>query len=132
MMCGEQHAKCRARAFLAAHRNVPTVIAHNAMHHGEAHARAFAHRLGGEERFKDAMHDFLWNARACVRHANLDVFTAGQMIRQTFLHMLQPERQRAATSAHGIGRVRREVHKHLMELDHVAEHLHVASIVRGQ
>ncbi len=117
--------KGRAATGLAVHGDRAVVLLHDAMHHRKAESRALAHRLRGEKRFKDALHDFATHARTGVPHRHMHMTTRPEpRLRQVLgLEINQPfcEHEPAGRASHRLQCVGADVHQHLVHLRRVGE-----------
>jgi hypothetical protein len=79
----------------------------DAVHHGQAQARTFAHTFGGEEGFKNARPDFGWNATAVVQHIDAH---------KTFWHKARFNGELAfAVFANGMAGVNAQIDQNLLK-----------------
>ena len=88
------------------HFHAPTVLLHDTVRQRQAEARAFAHRLGGEEGVKNTLQVFLCNACASVGHLHphIGAIDSGA------------DGDGATLSRDGVGCVDQQVHEHLVQL----------------
>ena len=111
-------------AGLALHLNPPLVLLDYAQHHGQSESGSFAHRLGGEERFKDVFLDKFVHACSRVRQQQADkpagpARTVLPAILLVHGHVPGPNCQFPAVR-HGVPCIDGKVHDHLFDGSFVA------------
>ena len=116
----------RAAPRLGVHPNEAPRLLHDPVHGGEAEPRALARLLGGEERLEDPRLCRLVHADAGVAHgehhelADWGGRTLPGVVR-VVRHVGGLDRK-LAPRGHGVARVHRQVHEHLLELPDVGPH----------
>src|SRR5450432_2522155 len=118
--------EARATPRLGAYLNEPAALANDAVHRGQAEARAATDRLGRKKWLEDAPQHVRIHSAAGVAHGELRKIT-GLRLRVHALGVLV-ERDAAqldlepTTLGHGVAGIDGEVHQHLFDLASIAAH----------
>lgn len=128
IICRQPDAEGRPAPKLAFNGNGAAVTCDDAMHHRQAQTRAFAFRLGGEERFEYASASGLVHAGAVVADEQPDVSSSGQ--NSDSLRSIAIQRQflsanfdAAGPSGQGLPRVGAQVDQRLLDLGGIGKDL---------
>src|SRR3954471_9487798 len=105
-VAGEGDGEGGSLARRAVHLDVAAVALDDAVHDGEAEARALAHVLGGEEGVEDAGQDVRGDARAVVADRDPGPLGGG----------VPHDADGPSALAQGLGGVGQQVHQHLVDL----------------
>ena len=115
-----------AAALLAFNLDMAVMGFNDAMHDGQSQTGAFAWCLGGKERIKHTIQDFLWNPAAVVCNTEFEIPAGWKVDRALFFfegadgHICEGNIKNAAMRFHGVDRVGAKVHDDLVHLGGVS------------